>query len=93
MIARLRLARSWVLALVFVALPAFASACPVCFDARVQTRVAYFATAGLLTLLPFALVGGLLAYVRVRSRERDLLEAAAAAPAPVTEPPGPLAPS
>ncbi len=51
--------------------PVAASACPVCFNAREEARIAYIVTAGLLTLLPFALVGGFAAYVRARSRERD----------------------
>ncbi len=45
-----------------------AHACPVCFDRDDEARVAFLATAGLLTLLPFGLVLGTGAWLRRRAR-------------------------
>lgn len=41
-------------------LPALALACPVCFNAREETRKAFFWTMVLLTVLPLGLIGGTL---------------------------------
>ena len=60
------------------AAPRVALACSVCSAGRDdETRVAFLATTGLLTGLPFLLVGGLIWWLHRRARE---LEAADAAP-------------
>ncbi len=67
--------RSGILALALVAIVGTAlfaepaHACPVCFDRDDEARVAFLATAGLLTLLPFGLVLGTGAWLRRRARE------------------------
>lgn len=52
----------------FVAFPSALHACPVCFDRDDETRVAFLATTGLLTLLPLGMVAGVGAWLRRRSR-------------------------
>ena len=54
-----------------------AHACPVCFDRDDEARVAFLATAGLLTLLPFGLVLGTGAWLRRRAREDEGADALA----------------
>lgn len=46
------------LALGLLLLPGAAEACSVCFSSDESSRVTYKITAALLTLLPFALIGG-----------------------------------
>ena len=52
--------------------------CPVCFDVRDGPRVAFFATTVLLSLLPLAMLGGLVWWIRRRARAAE--EAHASAP-------------
>jgi len=59
------------LALAIVLLPDLASACAVCFSGSAQTRGAFVATTILLTVLPLALVGGFLWWLRARVEEVD----------------------
>jgi len=60
-----------------------ASACPVCFQAQNdENRIAFIATTVFLSLLPFALVGGLVVWVRRKARQVAAEEAALAAPSP-----------
>ncbi len=62
--------------------PRVALACSVCSAGRDdETRAAFLATTGLLTVLPFVLVGGLVWWLRRRARELEAADAAAA-PAP-----------
>ena len=49
--------------------PDVAYACPVCFDRDDEARIAFLATAGLLTLLPLGLVAGTGVWLRRRARE------------------------
>lgn len=49
--------------------PSFAFACPGCFSGNDANRIAYFTTFVILTVLPLAMVGGLLYYLRKRARE------------------------
>lgn len=53
-----------------------ARACSVCFVAEEETRVAFLATTGFLTLLPLAFVGGVVWWLRKRMREMRRLEVA-----------------
>ena len=46
-------------------------ACPVCFDRDDESRIAFLATAGLLTFLPLGMVLGTGLWLRKRSRELD----------------------
>lgn len=48
--------------------PDLAYACPVCFDRDDEARLAFLATTGLLTLLPLGMVGGVMMWLRKRSR-------------------------
>lgn len=72
--------RAWIplaaLALV-VALPDVAHACPVCFDASDENRMAFLTTAILLTFLPLGMVGGVGLWIRKRARVLDEEDAAA----------------
>lgn len=68
------MSRLWIvgLALVLVALlPDVAHACPVCFDARAETREAFLVTTAFMTLLPLGMVAGTGLWLRHRSREAD----------------------
>ena len=63
--------------LALVALPELASACAVC-GAGVeddQSRIAYLVTSGVLSLLPLALLGGFLLWLRRQYRRRESAEA------------------
>ncbi len=53
-----------------------AYACPVCFDRDDEARMAFLATAGLLTLLPFGLVIGTGAWLRKRARGEGRVDTA-----------------
>lgn len=56
-------------AALFAAAPRVALACSVCSAGRDdETRVAFLATTGLLTALPFVLVGGLVWWLRRRAQ-------------------------
>ncbi|HWO88194.1 MAG TPA: hypothetical protein VNL98_03470 [Gemmatimonadales bacterium] len=48
--------------------PQVALACPMCFDPRAENRIAFAATAAVMTLLPLGMVGGLLLWLRRRAR-------------------------
>ncbi len=52
-----------------VALPEAIFACPVCFDASAENRVAFLKTAIALSVLPLGLVGGTGLWLRKRWRE------------------------
>lgn len=52
-----------------LAIPEAVFACPVCFDASAENRMAFVQTAAVLTLLPLGMVAGLGAWIRRRSRE------------------------
>ncbi|MCA9736660.1 MAG: hypothetical protein R3E98_18985 [Gemmatimonadota bacterium] len=52
-------------------LPDVAHACPVCFDASDENRRAFLATAILLTILPFGILGGTGWWIRKRVRQID----------------------
>lgn len=47
-------------------------ACPVCFDAEEEARLAYQVGAAAMTLLPLSLMGGAALFVRHRLKRRDL---------------------
>ena len=50
--------------------PQFAAACAVCFTGRAdETRVAFLATTGLLSVLPMLLIGSLVWWLRRRARQ------------------------
>ena len=66
--------RAWIPAVVMVlllVLPETALACPVCFDARDENRMAFLGTAILLTFLPLGMVGGVGLWVRRRVRDME----------------------
>ena len=58
-----------ILGLILCMLPGVAQACSVCFDANDQNRMAYIGTTVVLSLLPLALIGGALMYIRKKSGE------------------------
>lgn len=52
--------------------PGIVQACSVCFSAKnKENQIAYLATTGFLTFLPLGLIGGLLLWIRRRSRELE----------------------
>lgn len=62
--------RGFLLAVALLALlPEVAMACPVCFDQDDEARIAFLATAGLLTFLPLGMVLGTTMWLRKRSRD------------------------
>lgn len=67
------LAAAWATLLVLA--PRVVLACSVCSAGRDdETRAAFIATTGLLTVLPLAMVGGLIWWLRRRARELDRAE-------------------
>lgn len=71
-----RLSAIWV-AFGICALPSLARACPVCFASQNdENRIAYVVSSVGLTLLPFAVLGGILFWVWRRAKAADV-------PAPV----------
>ncbi len=58
---------------VLVSWPKVAAACPVCFDARDKNRMAFLLTTIFLTLLPLAMIGGIVFWLRRRVRELEKL--------------------
>jgi hypothetical protein len=56
--------------LVFL-LPDAVAACPVCFSATEENRMAFLGTTIFLSLLPLGMVGGAGLWIRNRVRERD----------------------
>ena len=58
----------FVAVLALTILPETALACPVCFDANAENRMAFLATTALLTLLPIGLLGGVGLWLRKRAR-------------------------
>lgn len=58
------------LALGLALLPAVSFACPVCFAAEQRQLWAYFATAALLSLLPFVLFGGFVLWIRTERKRQ-----------------------
>lgn len=60
--------------------PRVAQACSVCTAGRDdETRAAFLATTGVLSLLPLVMVGGLVWWLRRRARELDAAESERAA--------------
>ncbi len=55
--------------------PKVAEACSVCFSGQDQARVAFIASTAFMTALPLLLVGGLVFWLRSRSREMERREA------------------
>lgn len=53
-----------------VALPETVAACPVCFSATEENRLAFLATTIALSLLPLGMVGGAGLWIRRKIRER-----------------------
>lgn len=51
--------------------PEAAHACPVCFDASDENRVAFLATTAFLSLLPLGMVAGAGLWIRRRTRDID----------------------
>lgn len=68
--------------------PSVAFACPVCFSGSDETRAAFLLTTALLSLLPLAMIGGLVYVLVLRSRELDAEERAEAEPCLQPSPPG-----
>lgn len=58
------------IALAFAAImvPTWAAACPVCFNMREASRLAFVWTAVLMSLLPLAMIGGVIFWVWRQSR-------------------------
>lgn len=66
-----RLAGAGAALFVLAALPEAVQACPVCFDASDENRMAFLATTAFLSLLPLGMVAGAGLYIRRRARELD----------------------
>lgn len=62
--------------LALVALPELAAACAVCGASadEDQSRVAYLVTTAVLSLLPLALFGGILLWLRAKSRRQSSVQ-------------------
>lgn len=78
-----------VLALVLLALlaaPGHAWACATCVDPREASRGAFVGVTLFLSLLPLGLMAGIGAYVWMRVRARDALDAGGVAPLPFPSP-------
>lgn len=77
-------ARTWVLAALGLCLGSLSSAayaCPVCFSAKDEAqRQAFFDTTVFLTLLPLAMIGGVIYWIGRRVRKLDLEQAEGEAP-------------
>jgi len=58
-------------AVAFPTASAASATCPVCFDSKEETRLAFMGTTALLTLLPLGLVGGVGMWIRRRYRSLD----------------------
>ncbi len=58
-------------ALVLMLTAAPALACPVCFSANKKSREAFIFTTGLLSVMPWAMIGGGVFWYRRRLREHD----------------------
>ncbi len=43
-----------------------ADACPVCFSAKDETRLAFYFSTALLSILPLSMVGGVIFWIRTR---------------------------
>ncbi len=52
-------------------LPDLLYACPVCFDVDDDSRIAFLATTGFLTVLPLGFVAGTAMWLRKRSQRLD----------------------
>jgi ABC-type nickel/cobalt efflux system permease component RcnA len=61
-------------AAVLCLVPGVAEACSVCFSAREENRVAFIATTGFMTAMPFVLVGSLGWWLRARVLEHEQSE-------------------
>jgi hypothetical protein len=55
--------------LLMQALPSVSHACAVCFSATEQNRAAFIETTVLMSLLPLAMIGGVVYWYRKKSRE------------------------
>jgi hypothetical protein len=71
--------RALLLAVVLALAPELAHACAVCGAAvdDDQSRVAYLITSAVLSVLPLALLGGFLLWLRAKSRRQSRLQASA----------------
>lgn len=77
---RTRLRRALPVLAVLLLTPRAAFACAVCFDLAGRARDAYYGTTILLILLPFAILGGLLFWLRRAARKQAASDRAPAAP-------------
>lgn len=57
-------------ALLLVAFPDAAAACPVCFDSSDENRMAFLATTAFLSLLPLGMVAGAGLWIRKKANDR-----------------------
>jgi hypothetical protein len=90
-----------VVVLAAVLLPAFASACPLCKDAKADTDYAggtaslpngFYYSILLMVSAPFLVVGGLLLRIWLARRRNAAIGSADAAPSPAVAPPARLVP-
>ena len=68
------MSRRWAPVLVIIlraVVPEVVHACPVCFDARDESRQAFLVTTAFLSLLPLGMVAGVGLWLRRRSRQID----------------------
>lgn len=73
----IRAKAAWLATAILLAMPTSASACPLCIAAQDESvQIAYIFATGFMTFLPFALVGGLIFWLRRRARQLALEEAA-----------------
>lgn len=67
----MRLGRPAAIALGILLAPETAGACTVCFSGRDETRAAFLATTLLLSVLPLAMIGALVFWLRRRALALD----------------------
>jgi len=57
------------LPLLIASLPSVALACPVCFSANEQNRLAFLGTTVFMTVLPLTMIGGVVYWLREKYRD------------------------
>lgn len=76
------MARAWGAALLLLCCPGLSLACAVCYEPNAGTRAAFLGTTLFLSLLPLAMIGGLVYWLVLRVRAFKALESSAPPPMP-----------
>lgn len=77
--------RVFAVASLLLAWPGLAAACAVCYEPNAETRAAFLGTTVFLSLLPLAMIGGLVYWLVLRVRAFKALEADTTAPVPAPQ--------